>query len=294
MRHWWMLLLLAPAGTRAQTEAVRPLEFRRLAELPPRLRETSGVAASRRLPGILWTHNDSGDGPTLYAVDTTGQLRGTFVVTGARAVDWEDVAVGPCPGGSDDARSWCVFIGDIGDNAGRRRGVVVYAVPEPSPHEVPATQIGRTPRARALRVRYRDGPHDAEAIAVDPAGSVSIITKGRDGAVLRYEIPPAAWDRDEVEVVARDTLPIAPQMLAGRWVTGAAVDSAGQLAVVRTYTEIFRFRSGPRWIPVGPACRFGLSEPFGEGVEMLGDDLFVLTNERAPGTPAGLTLVRCP
>src|SRR2546428_7078065 len=33
----------------------------------PRLVESSGVAVSHAYRGVLWTHNDSGDGPYLYA-----------------------------------------------------------------------------------------------------------------------------------------------------------------------------------------------------------------------------------
>src|SRR5687767_14630941 len=33
------------------------------------VKESSGIAASRRNAGIFWTHNDSGDGPFIYAFD---------------------------------------------------------------------------------------------------------------------------------------------------------------------------------------------------------------------------------
>src|SRR5467141_1797430 len=45
----------------------------------PRLVESSGVAVSRAYPGVLWTHNDSGDGPYLYATDVRGTNRGAFL-----------------------------------------------------------------------------------------------------------------------------------------------------------------------------------------------------------------------
>ena len=63
----------------------------------PRLRESSGVAASRAHAGVLWTHNDSGDGPYLYATDLRGHDRGFLLVPGAEATDWEDMGLGPCP-----------------------------------------------------------------------------------------------------------------------------------------------------------------------------------------------------
>src|SRR5687768_14079224 len=64
-----------------------------------RLREASGAAVSRRYPGVLWTHNDSGDKPLIYAVSMSGELLATYRVPGAKAVDWEDVALARCPDG---------------------------------------------------------------------------------------------------------------------------------------------------------------------------------------------------
>ena len=61
------------------------------------IRESSGVVASRKNPGLFWTHNDSGDGPFVYAFDRAGRGRGTFRVEGAKALDWEDIAAGAGP-----------------------------------------------------------------------------------------------------------------------------------------------------------------------------------------------------
>ena len=58
-------------------------------------REASGLAVSRRVPGRLWTLNDSGQ-PVLFALDTRGSVTGQVRLTGADVVDWEAVAVGPC------------------------------------------------------------------------------------------------------------------------------------------------------------------------------------------------------
>ena len=38
--------------------------------------EASGLALSRRHPGLLWTHNDSGHATELFAVDASGTLQG--------------------------------------------------------------------------------------------------------------------------------------------------------------------------------------------------------------------------
>ena len=76
----------------------------------PRIRESSGLACSRRTPGVFWTHNDSGDRPRLYAFDTTGADLGTYELKGASALDWEDLASFTRKG-----RGY-LLVGDIGDN----------------------------------------------------------------------------------------------------------------------------------------------------------------------------------
>jgi hypothetical protein len=91
----------------------------------PRLIESSGVAVSHAYPGVLWTHNDSGDGPYLYATDLRGTDRGALLVPGAQAIDWEDMSLGPCPPRVN--ADTCIYLADTGDNlvltseAGRRR-----------------------------------------------------------------------------------------------------------------------------------------------------------------------------
>jgi hypothetical protein len=140
--------------------------------------ESSGLVASRTTPGAYWTHNDSGDGPFIYAFDTRGDSFGTFRVSGAEARDWEDIAAGPGP---QPNRSY-LYIGDIGDNDGVRPEVVVYRVPEPglSPatRKLTKNRPGFTEPAEAIRLKYPDGKHDAEALLVHPrTGNIYIVTK---------------------------------------------------------------------------------------------------------------------
>ena len=70
----------------------------------PRIKESSGVVASRRYAS--WTHNDGG-GPkkqVLYAIDREGNTRASFSVIGVTLHDWEDIAI-------DDAGH--LYFGDI-------------------------------------------------------------------------------------------------------------------------------------------------------------------------------------
>ena len=84
---------------------------------------------SRAHPGVLWTDNDSGERAYVYATDLTGADRGFVRIDGARAVDWEDIALGPCP----TRKGPCLYLADTGDNDRTRKSVIIYAVPEPDP-----------------------------------------------------------------------------------------------------------------------------------------------------------------
>lgn len=174
-----LCLFSAVLGTPPQQTSVPYRAPTTLATLRDRaIHESSGLVASRTTPGAYWTHNDSGDGPFIYAIDTRGETRGIFRVAGAEARDWEDIAGGPGP---QRGRSY-LYIGDIGDNRNSRPEVVVYRVPEPALTDASRgfTKVrpGVTERAETIRLKYPDGSHDAEALLVHPTtGNVYIVTK---------------------------------------------------------------------------------------------------------------------
>lgn len=189
----------------------------------PAATELSGLVLSRSQPGVLWTHNDSGDRARLLAVTPAGRLLADVAVAGAENVDWEDVAIGPAPGGGD-----ALYVADTGDNLARRRRVAVFRVREPRP----ASGAASAPAAR-LALRYADGPHDAEALLVDPAsGALVVVTKGFAGTAGVY--------------VARRPAPGATTLLRGSGrlaigggdaVTAGDVSADGRTVVVRTYAR---------------------------------------------------------
>jgi hypothetical protein len=163
-----------------------PVTLSKIAD--PAINESSGLVASHTSPGAYWTHNDSGDGPFLYAIDTRGNTLGTFRVSGTSAVDWEDISSGPGP---QRNRSY-LYVGDIGDNDRRRSEIVVYRVPEPQLTPADKNSTKARPRttepAEAIRLAYPDGKHDAEALLVHPTtGNLYIVTKVAFGRPSIYE-----------------------------------------------------------------------------------------------------------
>jgi len=140
--------------------------------------ESSGLVASRTSPGSYWTHNDSGNGPFIYAFDAKGQRKGVWQVTGATSDDWEDMAAGPGP----KANTNYLYIGDIGDNSNERSEIIVWRIPEPV---IPSTDNGSTEKkpevteaAEAIRFRYPDGKHNSETLLVHPTnGRIYVLVK---------------------------------------------------------------------------------------------------------------------
>jgi len=118
--------------------------------------ETSGVAASCIHPGVLWIHNDSGGMAHLFAVNEAGALLGTYSITGASAVDWEDIAIAT---DSEDGRDY-LYIGDIGDNTAVRSAIQVYKVEEPDVDTNTTGVVTNLPdlSCRCAPVRDRDQP----------------------------------------------------------------------------------------------------------------------------------------
>ncbi|MDX3385147.1 WD40 repeat domain-containing protein [Streptomyces niveiscabiei] len=181
----------------------------------PRIKESSGLAASHQHPGVYWTHNDSGYGPQIYAVDgATGETVATVTLRGVGTPrDVEAISVGP-----DNQ----IYVGDIGDNFdGRWPYLWIYRLPEPK------VLKDQTVRATQYIVKYADGGRDAESMMVHPkTGRVYIIDKKEDGGHL-YEGPAKL-------TASGDNIfkPIAPVDL---WATDAAFSPDGRQLVVRGY-----------------------------------------------------------
>ncbi|MFK4099763.1 WD40 repeat domain-containing protein [Streptomyces sp. NPDC019531] len=181
----------------------------------PRITESSGLAASRRHPGIYWTHNDQDTGAYLYAVDSsTGKTVARITMTGVGTPrDVEAISIGP------DNQIW---VGDIGDNDGVTWPYVwIYKLPEPKDLK------DQSVKATQYVVKYSDGSRDAESMVVHPkTGRVYIIDKQEDGGHL-YEGP--------AKLSSSGTNLFRPVKAVDLWATDAAFSPDGQQLAVRGY-----------------------------------------------------------
>lgn len=188
----------------------------------PRITESSGLVASRLHKGVYWTHNDSDDGPYIYAVDsTTGKTVATVTLRGVGSPrDVEAISMGP-----DGA----LYVGDIGDNLGGSwPHVWIYRLPEPK------RLADQTVTATQFTVVYDGGPRNAEAMMVDPkTGRVYIASKNEDGGGL-YQ-GPARLSASGTNVFRR----VADIPL---WITDGAFSPDGTRLVLRGYFGALMYR----------------------------------------------------
>ncbi len=192
-----------------------------------KLDEASGMVASARAE-VLWAHNDSGADARLHALGLTGERLARFDVTGAGAVDWEDIALGPCvTAGTRD----CLFIADTGNNGGERNDQTIYRVAEPDVEGAEETEA-----VEAMRVVISDGA-DVEALFVDERGGLWLVAKRDDDAVL-YNVGAFRAGEDVAAVAVGTRGDIT-------FVTGADATADGTRIVLRSSEVAWELYRGP-------------------------------------------------
>ena len=249
-----LLCLVVPASAKEVPGAVVAVRLD-----DPRIVESSGLALSRRHPGVVWTHNDSGDAARLFAVGSDGRTRAVLTLAGVEARDWEAVAAG-----RDDRGRPALFAGDIGDNNGVWPEVAVYRVTEP------AALRDATVAAARYRLRYADGPHNAEALLIDPRSNrLYVATKAEAGGGL-YRAP-ARLDPAGINVLHR-VARVPPVVTDGAFLPG------GRGFVLRDYQQAHVYTAAGR-----RAGSFDLPLQFqGESLAVSADGRSLLVGSEGP------------
>jgi hypothetical protein len=254
--------------------------------------EASGIAQSLRQPETLWIINDGGHAPTLFAVQTNGELLTAITLEGAANLDWEDLSSFEL-----DGHAW-LLIADIGDNENAFENRVLYVVKEP--------QLDvRTPHSLRpewkIRFRYPGGPRDAESATVDIENERILLLSKRTEPPELYELPLRPNGDDEVAVAKLlgpiDTLPkpaasdlaTRPDGKPGRFFwewqpTAMDIGPDGRSAVILTYNDAYLYSrdSGESWYralqrqPI--ALGFNIF-PGAEAIGFAGPQRLIITSE---------------
>ena len=260
-------------------------------ELP----EASGLAMSGHRPDVLWAHNDSGDGPTLYAISTSGALLARLHLEGVVANDFEDLARAACPDGSGS----CLWVADIGNNNTPRTTFAIHVIPEPIIDETTdAIEDKVVAPIATYTFSYPEEAVDSEALLVASDGSSFWLIEKVDGPSARIFAGTVADARAGPFTLALAGLLRSPaiDIPMGRMVTGADLNTTGMAVALRTYIGVFVYRlqeafamhtldrlepllvaNGPLEEPQGESVTFGVDgelwtlseDPQGQGFQPL-------------------------
>ena len=250
----------------------------------PQVTESSGVCESPTKPGIYYTHNDSGDSPRFFAFDRNGKRLDEVQLRAADAVDWEDCAAAKVKGTS------FLYFGDIGDNEEKRASIQIYRVPEPG---IPADT---TKVYHRYEMKYPDGPHNCEAMMVDPAqGNVWLVTKTNKGPSRVYMAAAPFTTMEPNKFKFMGEIKFDEQGQFGNLVTGGDISPDGKWVVLRTYLAAYEWpaKGMKNWWKGNPA-RIQLSlEAQGEAIcySNDGSELFT-TSEGSPMPFSRITISR--
>lgn len=196
------------------------------------INESSGLVQSRCQPDIFWTHNDSGDGAFVYAINEKGDKLGTWKVTNAKNLDWEDIATF-----KDTAGKCFLYIGDIGNNDFDKNQLTIYKVAEPQINEADKDSSKQNPAqtesAEAINFSYPDGTHNAESLLVHPkTGEIYILTKHESKPSEVFKLGA------KTEKIAEFKVPSVPYGM----LTGGEISPDGKRIIICDYVAGYEIK----------------------------------------------------
>ncbi|MDT8368668.1 MAG: hypothetical protein RQ745_05645 [Longimicrobiales bacterium] len=260
---------------------------------PDGLSESSGVAWSVRSRDLVWSVPD-GRADRIWALDLEGRVVAELPLRLPGVWDVEDLAAGPCDEGA------CLYLADVGDNAGTRDSVVVWTIVEPA-FEPDAREVMRFDRVdpiAATTLRYTGEPENVEAVFIDRGGRIRLVSKGAERPARHFRGPPVtstdsvAYPLEPVQTLGEETRVLANQ------ITGASAISGSDRVVLRTYRDLILHRlEGEVLVPVegGTESLLPLRESQGEAIAVDREGRVVVTSEAGPlGRAGGMHILHCP
>lgn len=160
-----------------------------LGKFPSKIKEVSGMEISK--DGKIWVIEDSGNKDNIYRVDRKADIKESLKIDHAKNQDWEDLAMDI---------SGNLYIGDFGNNANKRKDLVIYKIPREEMDK-------KEPNADKIEFKYpqqKDFPPRKDSLYFDTEGFfhlngyLYLFTKNRtrpySGKTLIYRVPDKAGE----------------------------------------------------------------------------------------------------
>jgi len=149
-----------------------------------KLSESSGLASSNRYDDLLWSMNDSGNAPEIFAMTTQGKDLGSWAIFIEDPVDWEAMSSFVLDGQA------YLLVADVGDNFRWRPHLTFFVVKEPDPALVADRELAVE---WMVQFSYPEGVfRDCEAVAVDIRNERVLLVTKRVYPAEIYELPLTA------------------------------------------------------------------------------------------------------
>ncbi|MBB2148075.1 YncE family protein [Pedobacter gandavensis] len=195
-------------------------------------RELSGIASSQQYPGVVYVHEDSGNGNEVYISNTKGEDLGKLILDGVSNRDWEDIAYGPGP----DPTKKYIYVAEIGDNDAKYSSVFVYRFAEPA-IVLNSSQNAVHVTPDKLQFTYPKGAVNAESLLLDPVTKdLYIATKEEARSTLYVARYPQSSSSTTV------LIPLA--LLPFDLLTAADISADGNEILMRNTGQIWYWKRG--------------------------------------------------
>jgi hypothetical protein len=198
-----------------------------------KIREASGLVASVNNPGMLWTHNDSGNNADIFLINDKGEIKCTVHLSDIKNRDWEDIAVGFGP---EEGKQY-IYVGEIGDNGAVYDEKILYRIEEPIITD--ATTDTTLTKIDKIKFKLSDGPRDTEALMIDPVSKRIYIFSKRESQVNLYKLPDMLSTTETM--TAERILEGLPYTL----IVAADISKDGSEILAKNYDNVFYWKRLP-------------------------------------------------
>ncbi len=226
--------------------------------------EASGIVASYKNKGLLWTHNDSGDKNRIFSMDANGKGTREFYLEGTINRDWEAIGMAQFPEGS------FIYVGEIGDNNAEFPTCAIYRVPEPE-ITTATLQSNTLKNVQKITYKYADGAKDAEAFLIDQSSKDIFIISKRESSKRLYRLPyPQSFTQTNTAEFVQE-LTFSNGAGSPLYIVDGNVSVDNQEIIIKNYLQIFHWRRNanetiPEALKRTPKIQPYAAEPQGEGL----------------------------